>query len=377
MKVARDIQGQRVLSTYLPISRLNWKVFVEQPIGEAFAPMYISILRTGGLLLIGLLASVLASLFLARKMVAPIRVLHTRAAGIAAGALDQTIDIRTGDELEELSEEFNRMTARLRESRAGLEQKVKDLGFAYAELEEKSLQLEDTQDQLVRTEKLAAIGHLAGGVAHDLRNPLGAIKNAIYYLNRKLVDNEAFKSEPRIGQFLKIIEEEVDHSNKIISDLLDFARLGTLSISPINLSEVIERTLSSVELREQVNVIREFDAELPQVVADAEQLQRVFANLTLNARDAMPDGGDLTITTRKMDDFAEIAFKDTGEGISDGMLSSIFDPLFTTKTQGTGLGLAVCQQVVSKHGGTIDVVSKEGEGATFAVKIPLDLSDQG
>lgn len=375
--IARDIQGNRVLSTYLPIRTLGWLVFVEQPLGDAFAPLRFSVLRTVWLLVGGLLASVLASLFLAQRMVAPIKVLHDSAARIAAGALDQTIEIHTGDELEDLSEEFNRMTARLRVSNAAMEQKVRDLGVAYAELEQKNLLLEDAQGQLVRTEKLAAIGQLAGGVAHDLRNPLGAIKNAIYYLNRKLGTNAEAKENPRIAQFLNIIEEEVDHSNQIITDLLTFTRLGTLSVSNVNLGEIIENTLSSVELKEHTQIIKEFDVELPEVLADGDQLQRVFANLTLNAQDAMPEGGVLTIATRRKDGFAEVMFKDTGMGINDEVMKNIFEPLFTTKTKGTGLGLAVCQQVVAKHGGTIQAMSENGDGATFTIKLPLNANGQG
>ena len=375
--IARDIQGNRVLSTYLPIRTLGWLVFVEQPLGEAFAPLRFSILRTAWLLVGGLLASVLASLFLAQKMVAPIKVLHEGAARIAGGALDQTIEIHTGDELEDLSEEFNRMTARLRVSNAAMEQKVRDLGVAYAELEHKNLQLEDAQEQLVRTEKLAAIGQLAGGVAHDLRNPLGAIKNAIYYLNRKLGANEEARQNPRIKQFLNIIEEEVDHSNQIITDLLSFTRLSTLSVSNVNLGEIIDNTLSGIEIKEQTQIIKEFDVELPEVLADGDQLQRVFANLTLNAQEAMPEGGVLTIATRRKDGFAEVMFKDTGMGIDDEAMKNIFDPLFTTKTKGTGLGLAVCQQVVAKHGGTIQAMSENGDGAIFTIKLPLNTNGQG
>ena len=229
---------------------------------------------------------------------------------------------------------------------------------------------------MVRTEKLAAIGQLAGGVAHDLRNPLGAIKNASYYLNRKLGTNEEAKENPRIGQFLRIIEDEVDHSNQIITDLLSFTRLRSLSVSNVNLGEIIENTLSSVELKEQTQIIKEFDVELPEVLADGDQLQRVFANLTLNAQDAMPEGGVLTIVTRREDRFAEVMFKDSGKGIDDEVMKSIFDPLFTTKTKGTGLGLAVCQQVVAKHGGTIQATSQNGDGATFTIKLPLDTNGQ-
>ena len=240
------------------------------------------------------------------------------------------------------------------------------------ELEEANEQLLEAQDQLVRTEKLAAIGQLAGGVAHDLRNPLGAVKNAAYYLKRKLVDSEVAQSNPRIGQFLGIIEEEVEHSNQIISDLMTFARVGTPSLSPTKLGEVIENALASVEVRENVQVVKQFDPDLPGVLADGEQLYRVCMNLAVNAQDAMPDGGELTVSARRTDGFAEVAFSDTGIGISEEDMKKIFEPLFTTKTKGTGLGLAVCQQIVSKHGGTIDVASKQGEGTTFTVKLPLN-----
>ena len=116
---------------------------------------------------------------------------------------------------------------------------------------------------------------------------------------------------------------------------------------------------------------------MPEVLADADQLQRVFANLTLNAQEAMPDGGVLTISTRRENGFAEVTFKDTGKGINDEVMKNIFEPLFTTKTKGTGLGLAVCQQVVAKHDGTIQAMSENGEGATFTIKLPLNTNGQG
>ena len=239
------------------------------------------------------------------------------------------------------------------------------------ELEATNGRLMEAQDQLVRTEKLAAIGQLAGGVAHDLRNPLGAIKNAIFYLNRKLATSEEALTNPRVNQFLQIIDDEVNHSNKIITDLLTFTRISTPALFPTNLMQVVNNALSGIEVSQQVRISKQFDADLPDIPADAEQLQRVFANLAMNAQEAMPDGGELTITTRVAEGFAEVVFQDSGEGISEEALTNIFEPLYTTKIKGTGLGLAVCQQVVSKHGGTIKVASEIGEGTTFAVKLPL------
>ena len=241
-----------------------------------------------------------------------------------------------------------------------------------ARVQERTQELEEAQDQLVRSEKLAAIGQLAGGVAHDLRNPLGAINNAIYYLKRRLGGSDIAQSNPRISQFLQIAEEEVEHSNQIISDLMSFARVGVSSLSPTNLAEAVASALSTMEIRDNIILVKQLDTQLPEVMADGEQLYRVFLNLANNAQDAMPDGGELTISTRQVHGYAEVEFLDTGTGISDEDIKKIFEPLFTTKTKGTGLGLAVCQQIIANHGGSIQASSTPGEGSTFIVKLLLN-----
>ena len=241
-----------------------------------------------------------------------------------------------------------------------------------ARVQERTRELQEAQDQLVRSEKLATIGQLSGGIAHDLRNPLGAIKNAVFYLKSRLGSSEVAQSNPRIVQFLGIIDEEVEHSNEIISDLMSFARVGVTSLSPTNLGDMIENALSSIDLRENVQVVKRLDPDLPEIPADGEQLYRVFMNLANNAQDAMPGGGQLTISAQRDVGFVEVAFTDTGAGISDEVMKKIFEPLFTTKIKGTGLGLSVCQQIVANHHGSMSVASKEGEGAKFFVKLPLD-----
>ena len=367
--IERDLRGNRVMATYQLIDPLGWTVFLEQPLHEAFAPLYNSILRTILLVAIGLARSFLTSYVLARKMVAPILALQSAAAHMGAGGLDQPIDVRTGDELEELGEEFNRMGTRLRASYASLKQKVEEAERAAEDRQKANDQLVEAQDQLLRAEKLAVIGQLSGGVAHDLRNPLGAINNAVYYLKRRLGASEEAQSNPRIGQFLQVIEDEVAHSNQIITDLMGFARISPPSLSPTNLGEMIQDMLSSIEVRNNVRTVKRFDPELPEVLADPEQLRRVFINLSTNAQEAMPDGGELTISIRMVNGFAEVAFSDTGSGIPDENLKKVFDPLFTTKTKGTGLGLAVCQEIVARHNGSIAVASKPGEGSTFTVRL--------
>ncbi|NQW22235.1 MAG: PAS domain S-box protein [SAR202 cluster bacterium] len=259
---------------------------------------------------------------------------------------------------------------RLAEMNRTLEKRVTE---RTSELQQANDRLIDAHDQLVRTEKLAAIGQLSAGVAHDLRNPLGAIKNAIYYLNGKLNDSESAKENPRIPEFLNIINYEVDHSNKIITDLMDFARIAPPSFAPADLGTLVQDCLGTLGVKEGVyiNVLDGHHEDLLQVQVDGEQLNRVFQNLILNAQEAMQDGGVITVSTVENDGFADVSVSDTGEGIKPEIINKIFDPLFTTKTQGTGLGLAVCQQIVSKHGGTIEVESKPGKGSTFRVRLPL------
>ena len=241
------------------------------------------------------------------------------------------------------------------------------------ELQQANVRLVDAQEQIVRTEKLAAIGQLAGQVAHDIRNPLGTISNAVFYLKGKLAGSDLAQDNPRIGQFLEITAREVNHANKIVTDLMGFARVSPPSLSPTRLDEVVEGTLSDLEIKDNVRVVRRFGPDLPEVMADGEQLrQRVFMNLAANALDAMPGGGELAVTIRQTGTFAEVEFADTGTGMDDETMRKVFEPLFTTKTKGTGLGLAVCHQVISNHGGALDVSSAPGRGSTFTVRLPMD-----
>lgn len=241
------------------------------------------------------------------------------------------------------------------------------------QVQERTVELREAQGRLVRAERLAAIGELSAGVAHELRNPLGAIKNAVYYIKGKLPGSDLVRDHPRVGEFLEIMGEEVESSNQIITDLMDFARVNPPNLSPTTLETVVENALSRIEINKNVNVIKAFEpAFRRQVLVDSEQLRRAFANLIKNADEAMPEGGTLTISARAADGFVELQFRDTGHGISDADLPKIFDPLFTTKPKGIGLGLAIVKQIIERHAGSISVTSKPGEGATFTIRLPVN-----
>jgi PAS domain S-box-containing protein len=230
--------------------------------------------------------------------------------------------------------------------------------------------LKEAQEQLIRSEKLAAIGQLASGVGHELRNPLGAIKNAVLYVRRKIAKSELSASEPKVPEFLDIIDEEVDSANKVITDLLSFSRVAKPTVSLVNAASIIRGALDHVAVPGNVEVVADVDPGLPLVMVDAAQIEQVFINVILNALEAMPKGGRLEIRTGSKDELVTVEFTDTGCGIPKSVMGKIFDPLFTTKPRGIGLGLAMSKSIMERHGGDIEVRSKEGKGTTFTVSLP-------
>jgi signal transduction histidine kinase len=278
---------------------------------------------------------------------------------------------RYAAELQAANERLQLSEEELRASNEELRATEEEVRASNEELQTANEELKETQEQLIRSEKLAAIGKLAGGVGHELRNPLGAIKNAVYYIKGKLSNSELVKREPRILEFLEIMEDEISSSNKIISDLLNFSRVAKPAVSPTKIRKVMEDALSYLTVPENVKVINKLNANLPEVEIDSDQIRQVFLNIATNAIQAMPEGGKLTIDAKKEDRFLEVAISDTGDGISEDAIRKIFDPLFTTRAKGIGLGLAVCKSIIERHGGAVEVESKVGEGATFTVKLPL------
>ena len=191
------------------------------------------------------------------------------------------------------------------------------------------------QEQILKTQRLEAIKQLATMVAHDLRNPLAGIRNAAYYIKRKLGN-----ADQTIREMLEIIDREVVFANDIVNDLLDFASDRPLELKLESINSLIEETLRLIQIPENIEVIKEFE-EIPKIYVDANRLKRVFKNLIENSIQAMPKGGKLTIKTRKNEDSIEIIFKDTGVGISKENIKKIFTPFFTTKAKGVGIGLSL------------------------------------
>ena len=247
---------------------------------------------------------------------------------------------------------------------AGLRKRIAELEAVEVE---RARDLAETQEQLIRREKLAVLGQLAGGVGHELRNPLGAINNAAYFLNMVLEDPDS-----EVQEALGILSREVQTAERIISSLLDFARTKRPIRRAMDVNTVIRDALSRAAVPENIEVVTRLDAELPIIQADPDQLGQAFGNIVLNGVQAMPDGGRLSIDAQVADEeWLVVSFADTGVGIPEGNMEMVFEPLFTTKPKGIGLGTAIVKIMVGGHGGSVDVQSNEGQGTIFTVRLPL------
>lgn len=234
-------------------------------------------------------------------------------------------------------------------------------------VEERTKQLVKTQSKLVKSERLAAIGELAAMVGHDIRNPLAAIRNATFYLKKKRLTLNHIKNL----SMLEVIDDSVDHANRVVNDLLDYSREIRLEKSEASIYEVLKTALSMISVPKNVKIVDLTNADF-KVEIDVGRFVRVFVNLITNAIDAMPDGGVLKIKTELKKAELKITFKDTGIGISDELKKKIFTPLVTTKAQGMGFGLAISKRLVEAHKGSIALKSTYGKGTEVSIKMPIE-----
>ncbi len=250
--------------------------------------------------------------------------------------------------------------------------KAEQIAKEYAQRLEKAVaartnELQAAQKSLLKLERLAAIGELAGMVGHDLRNPLSGIKNAAFYLEKK---SDMLTDQSKA--MLKTIEKCVEHSNKIINDLQDYSREMHLELEDRSPKSLLLNALELVQIPEKIKLHNDLGDE-PLLEVDPEKIERVFINLIKNAVDAMPDGGEITVKGKETDGGIEISISDTGTGIADQVLPKLFSPLSTTKAQGMGFGLAICKRVVEAHGGKIEVKTAQGVGTTFTIILPIEV----
>lgn len=293
---------------------------------------------------------------------------------LSKGDLDCRIDLSTKDEISMLANSFNRMASDLRQYKERMENWTKELE---EEVKKKTSEIMKAQEQLVNAEKLASLGRMAAGVAHELNNPLTGIVTFAHLLKKRMPPENKQDIED-----INVIIEQADRCSKIINGLLGFSRKTTTEKIKLNINTLIENTLALLKNQARFHNIRyemNLDNSIPEIIVDPNQIQQVFINLLINAADAMNENGLIIISTRPVEDkignkkYVEIEFTDTGPGIPKEQLARIFEPFYTTKPvgKGTGLGLAVSYGIIKKHGGSIDVKSEYGKGASFFVRLPV------
>jgi len=244
-----------------------------------------------------------------------------------------------------------------------LRQEIQERRRAQESLEEKTRALELAQEEIVRQERLATLGQLAGGVSHELRNPLGVIRNSVFYLKMVLPEDE------RSRKHLAILDREVGTATRIISGMLDFARSIPPTQAPTDLNALVRDELERLAIPDSIRVEQALTEGLAPVMADADHIRLLLDNLVSNAIQAMPDGGVLKIETRPLEGGTELNVEDTGIGIPPEHLERIFEPLFTTKSRGIGLGLSLAKRLAESNDGRIRVVSAPGGGSRFTVEL--------
>ena len=368
--LADNLVGDKVFSSYALIPILDWAVIVEQPVGEAYEPLYGSMLRTSSLVLVGLVVALLASLFVARRVLGPLELLRKGTERIGGGDLDFRLNIKTGDEIEVLADEFNKMTEHLSEAYTGLERKVAERTMALTAVNEKLEEANKHKSQFL------------ANVNHELRTPVSAIIGYARLLQRATEGQISALQRENLQDLLHNAERLLNQ----IDSLLDFAKIEAgkmeVHVEPVKVNEVIQAAVSTIEPTLNgggVRIIREIASDMPVLNTDREKLRQIILNLLDNAV-KFTERGEIKISASQQNGSFKLAVSDTGIGIGKDDLNKIFeefhrgDSSSAKNYRGTGLGLAIVKQFVNLLGGEVAVDSEVGKGSVFTVTLPLDLS---
>jgi len=366
------------LTAYAPIKNINEQVIgilyvgmLEKPYLDTTNRVMITFTFIALLCVILLL---IILYFSTNRIIDPLHKMVIATEKIAKGDLSHKVKVTSKDEIGLLATSFNRMTTDLQAANEKLIEWGKTLE---KKVEERTRELINMQAHLIQSEKLASLGKLAAGIAHEINNPLGGV---LIYSHLILEDTP--KDSPHYENLKKIVKE-TSRCKDIVKGLLEFARPKEPEMSLVDINDLVNKSLYIIEgqaLFQNIKIVRQFTDNIPKTVADSSQLQQVFMNIILNAAEAMGESGTLTLKTslNSKGKYIKIDFIDTGHGILEKDMKQLFEPFFTTKEvgKGTGLGLAISYSIIQKHDGTIDVKSKPGEGATFTVRLPIKMEIQ-
>lgn len=398
VQTARALSGQSVLSAHATIPRLGWIVFVEQPTAEALAPVYAALYQTLALLALGVVLALLAGVVLARRLTGPIRALQAGAERLGQGDLAQRIVVSTGDEIGTLALRFNEMAGRIQDAQETLEAKVAD---RTRELAQSLEELRNAQDRLVQTEKLASLGQLTAGIAHEIKNPLNFVNNFAELSVELLAELRAAMEAAGFDAAQRAEMEELctmlrdnlakvtahgKRADSIVRNMLAHSREGGGERRRVDVNALLEETLAlawhgarAERPGFNVTIEKRLDARVGELELFPQEFTRVLLNLFGNAfhavhqKDAPGFQPHLLVATQATPGSVAVTIRDNGTGIPEAVRSHIFEPFFTTKPpgQGTGLGLSLSHDiVVQQHGGQIAVATEPGAWTEFTITLP-------
>jgi two-component system NtrC family sensor kinase len=349
-EVDERLQAVRTLERRLSLDAKLLRAALESQVGDRFVSAERAEARTVVLIAIWSLVALaigVGAALVSHRLLAPIQKLTDGVKAVAAGDLSRAVEVRSSDELGVLAREFNAMAA----------------------------SLDRQQRELRSAERLAAVGRISAQITHEIRNPLNAIG-----LNAELLAEELARLSPpprEAAQLVAAISRETDRLEQVAEEYLKFARLPRASPAPLELDELVGSLLDFVgpELAEsRIGLVRHLATNLPRIEGDEAQLRAAVLNLVRNSREAMAGGGTLTVRTRRAQEAVELEVSDTGGGMTPEVLARIFEPFYTTKERGTGLGLAYARRVVAEHRGSIRCESAPGRGTTFTLRLPTSAS---
>ncbi|MBI5210337.1 MAG: HAMP domain-containing protein [Elusimicrobia bacterium] len=359
---------------YIPDKNLDWAVFIQQPMDYAERTSTAMLKRTVYIVLFVVLCVSVVALFVSGYITQPVRALRDAADRIGKGQFEEVRDLLPLDvnhEVGELAEGFDAMSESLKEKTDELvqaKQKLEEFThFLERRVDARTRELKAAQDELVKRERLAAIGQMASVVGHEIRNPLAVIQNSTYFIKTKL----GGEVDPKIAKHIKIIESEIQQANGIISEILTYSRTRELQPETTSLNAFLEDLVGAYPFPPHITLQKKFDGADASVSIDHTEMRQAIRNIMGNSIEVMPTSGTLGMRTYLEGEWVVIEVSDTGPGMPPEILDKIFGAFFTTKARGTGLGLAVVKKVMDRHKGDVRVESALGKGTVFRLYVPV------
>jgi signal transduction histidine kinase len=373
-----ETTGERVLGAFAEVTELGWVIYIQRSVSVAYQASDDMLKRTWRMMLIVTVFVLFLGYAVSLVITQPIQALREAAIKLGEGDFDYLPDLSMpNDEIGELAHTFMQMSESLKVKTVEIMSAKTELERLNRSLENRvearTRELKSAQDELIKKERLAAIGQMASVVGHEIRNPLAVINNSIYFIKTKV--NAAAATNPldvKVTKHISIIESEIRQANGIIDEILGFARTRDLNPKLVHLNSYLEDLTMSYPVPPHIEMIKNFSPDNPTVNIDADEMTQALRNLIKNGIEVMPEHGKIYVRSEVVDAATvRIDVEDTGSGMPKETAEKIFAPFFTTKARGTGLGLAVVKKVADRHKGKVEVTSVVGQGTCFKFFIPI------